>query len=244
MKATNDVFGRALWEWANGSLTPEVLERDDGFSQLGAGPEVYLSRFADWPAAERRAVRLLRGRVIDVGCGAGRVALHLQGRGMDVVGVDSSPLAVEAAQLRGVQEVWCRTIEGLEDRIGEFDWIVMFGNNFGILENPQRAREVLSDLARWSKPGARIAVESTNAYGGGAPGFDRTYYHHNKTMGRAPGQIRLRFRFEEMVGPWFDWLYVSRREMQRLLRGTGWHQLKVIGTALGEPYVAILERDQ
>jgi len=43
---------------------------------------------------------------MDVGCGAGRVALELQSRGLDVVGLDESPLASQAAKLRGVHEVW------------------------------------------------------------------------------------------------------------------------------------------
>ena len=160
MRNSEDVFGRALLDWARGGRTPEVLERDDGFTQLGAGPEVYLSEFSGWPAAERKSVRYLRGRVIDVGCGAGRVALDLQHRGIEVVGLDSSPLAVRAAKIRGVKEVWCLPVEELASRIGSFDSIVLFGNNFGIFETANHARQVLTDLAKSSKPGARIFAES------------------------------------------------------------------------------------
>ncbi|HVB71448.1 MAG TPA: methyltransferase domain-containing protein [Acidimicrobiales bacterium] len=240
---TADVFGRALWEWTRGGLAPEVLEREDGFLQSGAGPEVYLSEFRGWPAAERRTIRSLRGRVLDVGCGAGRVSLELQRRGIEVVGLDASPLAVRAARFRGVREVWCAKLEDLESRIDTFDSIVMFGNNFGILGTPDHARQCLIDLARFAMPDARIFTESTNAYGGGAPGFNRSYYRQNKMRGVAPGQIRLRFRFGSLIGPWFDWLYVSPKQMRLLLRGTGWHQARVIGTRLGEPYVAVLEKD-
>src|SRR5579863_990265 len=104
---TEDVFGKALWDWTQGGVTPEVLERDDGFMQEGAGPDVYLSKYSGWPAAERKATRSLRGRVLDVGCGAGRVSLELQRRGMEVVALDPSPLAARSARYRGVKEVWC-----------------------------------------------------------------------------------------------------------------------------------------
>jgi SAM-dependent methyltransferase len=243
VRTTRDVFGQALLDWAQGGTTPEILERDDGFTQEGAGPDVYLAPFSHWPSAERKSIRLLRGKVLDVGCGAGRVALELQQRGIDVVSLDASPLAVRAARVRGVKDVWCMPIEEASAKMHAFDSLVMFGNNFGIFGTPTRARQLLTVLARNTRPETRIFTESTNAYFGGAPGFDRSYYRKNKESGAAPGQSRLRFHYEHAVGPWFNWLYVSRQEMRLLLRGTGWHQARVLGDGPVQPYVAILEKD-
>jgi SAM-dependent methyltransferase len=242
MTPDDDVFGHALLDWAMGATSPEVLERDDGFTQIGAGPEVYLSAFRGWPSAERRSVRFMRGRVMDVGCGAGRVALELQNRGLDVVGLDASPRAARAARLRGVTEVWSTPIEDLGKKIDSFDSLVLFGNNFGIFETPARARQILTRLAATTKPDARIFVESTAAYCGGAPGFDHSYYHRNKASGHSPGQLKVRYHYEHLVGPWFRWLYVTRSEMRSILIGTGWHLERVLGDRLSEPYVAILAK--
>ena len=57
-------------------------------------------------------MRFVRGRVLDLGCGAGRVGLHLQSRGHDVVGIDVSPLAVEIAGQRGLADVRLGTLDG------------------------------------------------------------------------------------------------------------------------------------
>jgi SAM-dependent methyltransferase len=243
MTPDHDVFGHALLDWALGGTLPEVLEREDGFTQVGAGPDVYLSGFKGWPSAERKSVRYIRGRVMDVGCGAGRVALELQKRGVDVVGLDSSPLAAKAAKIRGLKDVWSTPIEDLDQRLETFDSIVLYGNNFGIFETPTRARHLLIHLATNTKPGARIFAESTNAYCGGAPAFDRSYYHRNKARGRSPGQVKLRYHYGHLVGPWFRWLYVSRSEMRSILVGTGWHVERVLGENPSEPYVAILVKD-
>ena len=243
MAPDKDVFGRALLDWVMGGTTPEVLERDDGFTQIGAGPDVYLSNFKGWPAAERQSVRYMRGRVMDIGCGAGRVALELQRRGVDVVGLDVSPLAVRAARLRGVKEVWSVPVELLDSKIASFDSLVLFGNNFGIFETPQRARRILSQLNKHAKPGARIFAESTSAYFGGAPGFDRSYYHRNKARGRSPGELKVRYHYGDLVGSWFHWLYVSQNELRSILVGTGWHLERILGNEVGEPYVAILQKD-
>jgi SAM-dependent methyltransferase len=240
---TSDAFGRAVWDWARGGLIPEIVERDDGYMEEGAGPEVYLAGAAGWPSGERQALRHVRGRVLDVGCGAGRVTLELQKRAFDVVGLDASPLAARAAQLRGVETVWRTSLEKLGARIGGFDSLILFGNNFGLFETPHGAHERLMEWARLTKRDARIFVESTSAYGGGAPGFDRTYYRRNRANDRPPGELRARYRYEDSVGGWFTWLFVGRGEMRDILRGTGWHMARVFGSYVGEPYVAMLEKD-
>jgi SAM-dependent methyltransferase len=221
---------------------PEIVERDDGYMEEGAGPEVYLAGIRDWPSGERQALRHVRGRALDVGCGAGRVTLELQKRGFDAVGVDSSPLAARAARLRGVDMVWRTSLEKLGGRIGDFDSVILFGNNFGLFETPGAAHDRLKEWARLTKRDARIFVESTSAYGGGAPGFDRTYYRRNRANGRPPGELRARYRYEDSIGGWFTWLFVGRGEMREILRGTGWHMARVFGSHVGEPYVAMLEK--
>jgi len=241
---TSDVFGRALFDWAKGGTQFEVLERDDGFTQEGAGPGVYLAGFREWPACERQSVRHLRGRVLDIGCGAGRVALELQRRGLDVVGLDASPLAARAAKLRGVQEVWNAPLHDLKERIASFDALIFYGNNFGIFANPSNAHRQLAMLARHTKDGAKIFMESTSSYFGGAPAMTRPYYAQNLLRGRAPGQVRVRYRYDDMWGKWFDWVYVSPREMRHVLRGTGWRQERILASTSNEPYVAILTKEK
>ncbi len=46
---------------------------------------------------------LIRGRVLDVGCGTGENALHLASRGLEVVGVDASPTAIERARAKATE---------------------------------------------------------------------------------------------------------------------------------------------
>lgn len=243
MRKGSDVFGRALMDWARGGTALEVIERDDGFTDLSAGHELYVAEFKDWPLAERRSMRHVRGRVLDVGCGAGRVTLYLQQRGFDVVGLDASPLAIRSARWRGVKQAWCMSIDELSKRIGSFDTIVLLGNNVGLFGTPERLRRMLGVWARRTHPATRILAESTNPYCGGAPAIDRAYYQRNKQAGRMPGQVRIRSQYRGYVGAWSNWLFVSRNEMRVLLRGTGWHQSKILGGLPSAAYVAVLEKD-
>ena len=36
------------------------------------------------------------------------------------------------------------------------------------------------------------------------------------------GQIRMRIRYGKTVGEWFDYLFVSPEEMQKILKNTSW----------------------
>ena len=196
-----DIFGRALVDWAKGGTDPEFIERDDGLVDQGAGHDLYLAKIGHWPSCERRALPFVRGRVVDVGCGAGRIALHVQKSGFDVVAVDASPLAVRAARLLGVKEAWCMSVESLSRRIARFDTIILFGNNFGIFGTPERLRNVLTEWARLTLPGTRILSESINPYCGGAPVLDRGHYRRNRQRGLLPGTVRMRVRYQNFCRP-------------------------------------------
>src|SRR5918999_2988986 len=85
-------------------------------------------------------MRYVRGRVLDVGCGAGRAALRLQERGHELVAVDISPLAVEVARRRGVLDAREVPFERVDASLGIFDTVLMLGNNFGLVGSAGGAR--------------------------------------------------------------------------------------------------------
>ena len=59
-------------------------------------------------------------------------------------------------------------------------------------------------------------------YSGGAPGPHPRVLPAQREASRPPGQVRLRYHYGHLVGGWFDWFYVSQRDLRALLVGTGW----------------------
>lgn len=92
-------------------------------------------------------------RILDIGCGDGRLTEYIASRGAQMVGVDSSPEMVEAARALGVDARLCRA-EALEVE-GEFD--AVFSN--AALHWMPDAKAVLSGIARVLRPGGRLAAE-------------------------------------------------------------------------------------
>jgi len=235
-----DAYGRIIHEHYRGRGLAEIIERDDGYFATSAGAPAYFAPFEEWPAPERRAMHHVRGRVLDVGCGAGRVALHLQARGHEVVGIDLSPLAIETCRLRGVRDARVLPVTRVSRRLGRFDTLVMFGNNFGLLGGWRRGRWLLRRFHALTAPGARILAESRNPYRTRQREHSE-YQRRNRRRGRLPGQLRIRVRCGRAGTPWFDYLIVSPREMRALVAGTGWRVARVLD-AKEAVYVAVLEK--
>lgn len=241
MKEHEDAYGRLILQYLETGEGTEIVERVGGFIDAGMyGPAAYFAPFQSWPKAERKALRLARGRVLDVGCGAGRVTLELQERGHDVVGVDLSPLAVEVCRRRGVRDVHELPVTRVGPSLGSFDTFVLFGNNFGLMGSRRRAPWLLRRFRSIANDGARILAESVNPYTTDNP--DHLAYHeHNRRRGRMAGQLRIRIRHGNYRTPWFDYLLASPEEMAELAEGTGWELTRVIDE--GEHvYVGVLER--
>jgi hypothetical protein len=55
------------------------------------------------------------------------------------------------------------------------------------------------------------------------------------------GQIRIRIRYRDLATPWFDYLFLSRPELEELVEGTGWLLARTIEDE-GPIYVAVLEK--
>ena len=90
---------------------------------------MYFDPFRRWPVQTRKAMRFVRGRVLDVGSGARRHALHLQERGHDVLCIDNSPLALEVCRRRGVRETREMSVYQGSRTLGIFDTIIMMDGN-------------------------------------------------------------------------------------------------------------------
>jgi SAM-dependent methyltransferase len=240
MGQADDAYGRLIYDHYEGKVAIEIVEREDGYVSVSVGPAMYLSTYADWPDFEQTAMGYVHGRVLDIGCGAGRHLLYLQEKGHEATGIDNSPLAITVCRLRGVQDARLMPVTAVSSRLGQYDTILMMCNNFGLMANARRARWLLRRFGAVTGENGRIIASSTDIYQTDDP-VHLAYQESNRQRGRLPGQIRIRIRHRQYKGAWFDYLLVSQEEMITLLKDTPWTASQFIEGENGR-YVAVLEK--
>jgi SAM-dependent methyltransferase len=240
---SQDAHGNLIYDSFRGqALGVEIVEREDGFINSGAGG-AYLSEYKVWPPREKSAIRFATGRVLDIGCGAGRHSLFLQERGLDVTGIDISPLAIRVCRARGLRNAHVMSIDQVGPSLGKFDTILMLGNNFGLFSSKSKARLLLRRFLKMTNPKGRIIAESLDIYKPPVDPAHRRYHLMNRRRGRMPGQVKIRIRYRSFVTPWFDYLLASKKEMKQILKGTRWRVNRFFSSKKGPSYIAIIEQD-
>ena len=97
-----DLFGKAILDFQTNNA-PENIITETNISEADEMEVAYLFRnFNEMTKLEQKALQLAKGKVLDVGCGAGSHSLYLQKKGVDVTAIDISRNAIEACKLRGI----------------------------------------------------------------------------------------------------------------------------------------------
>ena len=220
-----DAFGQILrtCQAASGAfgVAFELIERSDG--HLGVMDAVrYFMAPDEWSATSRFASEQATGRVLDVGAGAGRVALAMQEADTDVVALDISEGAIAVCQERGVRKTFSGTVFDLAATDPEpFDTFLMLGNNLGLLGGLDEAPLFLEALGSMAAAGSRLIGETVDPYQTSDPQH-LAYHEGNRELGRLAGQLRLRVRHLRLATPWWDYLFCTPEELEAVLAPTQW----------------------
>jgi cyclopropane fatty-acyl-phospholipid synthase-like methyltransferase len=114
------------------------------------------------PILEQKALLLAKGKILDVGCGAGSHSLYLQNeKKLAVTAIDISEKAVEACELRGVSNVKVEDILHFETD-EKFDTIILLMNGTGIFGKLENVSNYLQKLKSLLAENSQILIDSSD----------------------------------------------------------------------------------
>ncbi|MFW9809257.1 MAG: class I SAM-dependent methyltransferase [Candidatus Thorarchaeota archaeon] len=233
-----DAWSEIMKDASDGVSGEYYIERDDGRIETLKVSD-YTLQFSEWSEVERIAMKHVKGRVLDVGCGTGRVALHLQNLGFSVVGVDLAPGAIEGCKKLGLKEAYVMSAERLEFPNSEFDTVILFGDNFGILGDREKIIDMLRTLHRITKPDGIILAASADVKI--TEDQEHLNYHKmNLSKGRPKGLVRIRVKYKGIIDDWSELWLAMPDEMESVAKEAGWKMRSKYQK--GTPYVGILKK--
>ncbi len=207
-----DIFGLALLDYHKGQFMPPLIRHNTYGSPEQTPIDGYFFDGNDFSEMEHFALSLCRGTVLDVGAAAGRHALSLQLRGIEVKGLEISQSCCTLMHERGVRNIIHADIQKFDD--GIFDTIILMMNGIGLAGTMKGLMILLKQLNRLLAPGGQVLFDSSDvAY---------LYEGLKRPKGRYYGEIDYKYEYKGQAGNWFSWLYVDMKTMLECCKATGW----------------------
>lgn len=235
-----DVFGKAIMDVFQGKKVTINVRRDDGHLDQENG-SYYFTDFDQFPTIEKDSMNFAQGLTLDIGCGAGRHALHLQTKGLSVIALDISPQAILVAHQRGVSNAIRAAAPWLPFRNETFETVLLMFNNFGICGGYQETVRYLTELNRILKQGGRILASSLHPTMTDNQSHLK-YHEMNRKRGLPAGLVTVRLEYAGEVGNWFKLLLASPEEMKMLSAKAGLKLTQTIGPANGPFYIGVIKK--
>jgi len=213
-----DVIGKSLKGYLNGGFPQYIIRGKDGnFEAIDIA--TFFSNYSDWTDYEKILIaNHAKGRILDIGAGAGRHSLFLQRIGYEVHAIDNSPQAVTLMKIRGVKNVHLMDLRDIDFPAKYFDSALIMYNDLGLAGSIENTLKLFKRLFKITKPRGKVIVTLRNPL----------FYDDSAELEakqKNPGiieKMKIRMEYADIIGKWFDSMMVSPLELKNLIKDTGW----------------------
>jgi SAM-dependent methyltransferase len=208
----NDILGQAMTAYYQRKSAAKLWVNNRYGPREEMPVKIYFRNSNDMPELEWVALQQCRGKILDIGAGAGSHALALQQLGQQVTALDISPQLVGLMLRRGVKKVLCNDFFNL--RSGKYDTLLLLMNGIGLAGDLDGLRRFLKKARKLLRPGGQLLFDSSDIaylYKGNPPKGSGYY-----------GAIFYQYEYRRERSHWFQWLFIDRKTLRKIAAEEGW----------------------
>jgi ubiquinone/menaquinone biosynthesis C-methylase UbiE len=208
---------RGLWDYLHAADMVAGYDAQMAASPLAKADVRFCERFFATP-----------GRLLDLGCGTGRLCAHFAAKGYECVGVDLSDEMLTQARANAPTATFLKAnlVELSEVLDASFDYAACLFSTLGMVRGAENRAKVLANAFRALKPGGRLLLHAHNRFFGGL-GFDRVCGQFARTLFERPsaGDVTMP---QAYGGAPLTLHHFMRHEAVMMLWGAGFATLDVL----------------
>ncbi|WP_439620864.1 class I SAM-dependent DNA methyltransferase [Gemmata sp.] len=146
---------RGLWDYLHAADMVAGYDEQMRASPLAGADVAFCERAFPTP-----------GRLVDLGCGTGRLCAHFAGKGYDCVGVDLSDEMLARARESGARVEWVKAnlVDLAELPAASFDYAACLFSTLGMVRGAENRAKVVANAFRLLKPGGRFVLHAHNRF--------------------------------------------------------------------------------
>ena len=218
LKVMKDLFGKAMLDFQTNN-NPENLITETTISEEDEMSVAYLFRsFDEMPLIEQIALQTAKGKILDVGCGAGSHSLYLQNQHQhNVTAIDISANAIKTCELRGILKAKVQDVMTLKNE--KFDTILLLMNGAGMCGKLNKVGSFLIKLKSLLNSNGQILLDSSDIIymfdededGGKWISSENDYY----------GEVIFNIQYKGEKEKPFQWMYIDYNTLQHAAIANG-----------------------
>ena len=235
MKREKDAMGKAIADFYKGNANGKLRVLSPMFEEDEIPLSTLFRSFRDMPKMEQKALKMAKGKTLDVGAGSGCHSLWLQNNGVDVTAIDISPYSVETMKARGVVNVLEQDFFTLDEK---YDTILMLMNGIGIVGTLEKLPDFFKHINNVLAEDGQLLCDSS----------DLCYLYDDKDgivelmdSDKYYGELEYTMCYEEICGDSFPWLYIDANTLRNCADANGF-KMEIVRRGEHYDYLARITR--
>lgn len=216
-----DPVGKAILDYAISQKPDDIIVSSEICEDDIIPIEVLFRNEDTMPEIEKIALNKAKGKILDVGAGAGSHSFYLKNLGFDVKAIDISAGAIKFLKDNGITS---ENINFFDLKNEKFDTILMLMNGIGIAGKLSNLEKTLVHAASLLNENGKLYCDSSDIKylyededGSMWVNLNTEYY----------GNFRFQMKYKKEIGNWFDWLYVDFDSLFQACKNVGLKCIKV-----------------